>query len=208
MRREHGVDSPLQHSSPSVSQGKYALSPSSSLHALPSLNGDIPPIASTAQLDAYAVLQLSSTIASHVDFNKLTDEVMRILLENTGADYACMCCGHDLPKVQPCAQRWRATEAGGSGCDGVAADRNSAEIIRHVGTFHETLVIDNAFADARFTAPSSFEYPSGIKSVLCAPVLTNAGCGVIYLESRSVVGAFTPARKALVEAGASCRFPR
>jgi hypothetical protein len=42
----------------------------------------------TAQLDAYAVLQVTRTLSQEIVLDKLLVEVMRILIENAGADCA------------------------------------------------------------------------------------------------------------------------
>lgn len=62
------------------------------------------------------------------------------------------------------------------------------------------VLLENAFGDARFAPPSSKTYAAGVKSVLCLPFRAGKRLGVLYMENASIAGAFTAARRELVEA--------
>lgn len=59
----------------------------------------------TAQLDAHTVLQLTRAISQEIVLEKLLDEVTRVLVENTGADLACLISADKLPDIEVRVQR-------------------------------------------------------------------------------------------------------
>lgn len=72
------------------------------------------------------------------------------------------------------------------------------EIIRYVHALREGVLLDNAFADTRFTPPAT--HATGVKSVLCLPLRAGDCLGVLYMENCAIAGAFSAARRELVEA--------
>lgn len=84
------------------------------------------------QLDAYTVLQVTRTLAQEIVLEKLLEEVMRVLIENAGADCACLLLERDNDKsaTLEVIAKSRAT-IGGSTSEDVSklpldtADRNS-----------------------------------------------------------------------------------
>lgn len=70
--------------------------------------------------------------------------------------------------------------------------------MRYVHALREGVLLDNAFADTRFTPPAA--HTTGVKSVLCLPLRAGHRLGVLYMENGAIAGAFSAARRELVEA--------
>jgi histidine kinase len=159
-------------------------------------------LASTAgeTLDLSTVLKASQAISGEIVLQELLEKLMRISLENAGAQRGVLLLRGENPLVVE----------GQLGEDGVTEVRARgatpelpadlpATIVRYVERTGERVVLKEATREGHFQTDA---YIAGQRprSVLCLQVMKQKQpLGVLYLENRLVAGAFTPKRCRLLE---------
>jgi PAS domain S-box-containing protein len=152
-------------------------------------------------VDAITVVKASQAISGEMLLSNLLDTLMRIVIENAGAQKGCLLLvrGEDL-SIE--------AQAGVKGEEIKvlleAPSRLSAilpeSIINYVRRTRESVILDDAAEDNVFS-PDEYIVINKPVSILCMPVLRHAELiGLLYLENDSVKGAFTPDRIAVLEA--------
>ncbi|AKT38393.1 trifunctional serine/threonine-protein kinase/ATP-binding protein/sensor histidine kinase [Chondromyces crocatus] len=151
-------------------------------------------------LDLVSVLNASQDLSREIELDRLLARLMQILLETSGATvgYLLMEQGKKwviegekavtqenaiVLKSIPVAELMARGHRG-----------LPASIIHYVARSQESLVVDDASADPRFSGdPCTIR--NAIGSVLCFPLGRPGGRrGLVYLENSLLKGAFTPAR--------------
>lgn len=146
------------------------------------------------RLDLISIVKASQTIASEIVPERLFGTLMRVLIENAGAQRAALL----LP--------------GGSGALVVAAEADGESAVRlarvplpaweagprslvqYVERTRETVVLGNVAASSQFSADPYF-VRQRTRSVLCMPVLKQGTLsGVLYLENEVAADVFSEAR--------------
>jgi predicted ATPase/signal transduction histidine kinase len=146
-------------------------------------------------LDARSVFKASQAIASEIVLDRLLNTLMKIVIENAGAQRGFLILEQDGQLV---------IEAEGAvDRDEVlvlqsvpAETRNDLPIslIRYVERTNEQIVLSDAAQEAVF-ATDPYVTAAQPKSILCAPLVKQGKfTGVLYLENNLVTGAFTPQR--------------
>jgi len=150
------------------------------------------------QLDIMSVIRTSHALTSAVTLQELIERLLRIALENAGADRGL------LIRAQG-ETHWIEAEAVTRGervdvrlCDlPMAAPTCPASLLQHVIHTRNSLII----ADA--TEPDPLycgNYERQPKSILCIPIMKQATLsGLLYLENNLTSHVFTPDRVALLE---------
>ncbi len=150
-------------------------------------------------LDLATVIKSSQAIAGEIELPRLLDRLMRIAIQNAGAERAALLLdrGGD----------W-AIEAEGDVNEGrfdvltgislPRSDMVPEAIVRAVARDRTNVVLDDAARAGPFVDDPRVRQRA-IKSVICAP-LVNQGrlSGILYLENNLVAGAFTPGRLSLI----------
>ncbi|MEQ1692072.1 MAG: adenylate/guanylate cyclase domain-containing protein, partial [Gemmatimonas sp.] len=146
-------------------------------------------------MDLDSVLKTAQTISGERQLDRLLDRLLRLVLENAGAERGCVIVRRDGDLL---------IEASGSVGDASItvlqaepADA-SAElcypIVQYVARTKGDLVLADARRDARFMT-DAYVVRAKPKSVLCSPVLKQGELiGLLYLENNLTSGAFTPQR--------------
>ncbi|MCC6410388.1 MAG: AAA family ATPase [Saprospiraceae bacterium] len=150
-------------------------------------------------LDLTTVLKSSEAISREIRLRDLLSQLMRITLENAGAQRMLMVLARDNNLV-------------------VAAERLAGEnedhqlpetpleqfgpvaktVVRYVAHAHEPVVLDNAAASGAYTHDAYIQEHK-IRSLMCAPLMQQGKLtGVVYLENNLTNGAFTKERIALL----------
>ncbi|MBE9040884.1 GAF domain-containing protein, partial [Oscillatoriales cyanobacterium LEGE 11467] len=149
----------------------------------------------TDTLDFATVMKSTQALSSEILLEGLLDSLMKIVLENAGAQMGF------LIFVQ--GDRLTIEVAGSVELDRVAvryslpveeSHQLPVSIVNYVARTQKSIVLNDAASDSNFvTDPYIQEYEP--KSVLCAPI-QNQGklIGLVYLENNLVSGAFTPDR--------------
>jgi signal transduction histidine kinase len=158
------------------------------------------------QLDLLSALKASLSISEDLLLPNLLDRLMRILVEQAGAQRGCLLLRHDEGfEVQAVA----AVDEGQvqtrqlSSVPLESYPELPATIVRYVGRTHEPVSLEDAASVTRF---SSDPYLAGIrpKSLVCFPIVRQGKVtGILYLENRLIAGAFSKDKLLLLELLAS-----
>jgi predicted ATPase/signal transduction histidine kinase/DNA-binding NarL/FixJ family response regulator/tRNA A-37 threonylcarbamoyl transferase component Bud32 len=152
---------------------------------------------STEALDLAAVMKASQAISGEIVLEKLLSSLMKILIENAGAQKGFL--------ILKKAGEWVIQASGEVASNGSNKTSNTEvlksiplknnlplSIISYVVRTKESVVLNDASCDDSFIKEPYFQqYQS--KSVLCTPLINQGKLiGILYLENNLTIGAFTP----------------
>ncbi len=149
-------------------------------------------------------------ISSEIVLPRLSETLIRIVLEAAGAERGYLLRPRPQDESRAFAVEVEA-RVGAAGRDIEVRHRGEAlssadlpvAILNYVKRTREQVVLDNAAADARFSA-DAYIARQRPKSVLCLPIVRQTELvGLFYLENNLTTGAFTPERLAVLELLAS-----
>jgi predicted ATPase/class 3 adenylate cyclase len=148
-------------------------------------------------LDLATVMKASSTISGEVKFDELLNKMMKITMENAGAQMGILFLERKelLPRIS--ANKNEHVKL----VIGIPKEENEelpVSLVQYVSRTNEEMMIDNAATDFRFSKDA---YLTKYKpqSVLCVPVLQHGNfIGALYLENRLAPGVFTMERLQLI----------
>ena len=151
-----------------------------------------------ASLDWMTVLKASQALSSEIVFSSLMEKLMRILIENAGAQRGLLVNRH------PITQQFAIDAIGRVDRDQINISVHEADsnrepqlplsLITYVERTHQTIVLNNALQDDQFGTDPYVQY-YGTKSVLCFPILSQGKLSsILYLENNLAIGAFTDDR--------------
>ncbi|WP_437971309.1 AAA family ATPase [Sorangium sp. So ce260] len=168
---------------PLLRRRSASVSPPSSAPG-PTTAGNVTTEPLSPRLDVGSILKAARAVASEIVLDRLLDQLMRVLLENTGAERGLLL----LPRGGELAVA--ASRRVGEGEPELGY---SAAVVSYVERTGEPLVADDAAADPRFAG--TFGAAPGPRSLLCAPLLDRGELvGLVYLENNLTAGAFTQDR--------------
>ena len=164
-------------------------------------------------LDLATVMKASQAISGEIVLDKLLASLMKILIENAGAQSGFLI----LPSQSESGSsqdNW-VIQASGSvdeeqvttlqsiGIDSVEVSTQlpllSASIVHYVIRTHENVVLNDAVYSGQFTQ-DSYILAKKPKSILCTPLLNQGKLsGILYLENSLTGDAFTPDRVELLK---------
>ena len=155
----------------------------------------------SSTLDFNSVLKASQTIFGEIVFSKLLSKLMRIVIENAGAQKGFLILdkeGNWLIEAEGTLDSNEVTTLQSIPADAVNADYQipflSIAIINFVTRTQENVVLNNATYEGQFTC-DSYILVTQPKSILCTPLLHQGKLiGILYLENNLTIGAFTPER--------------
>ncbi|GAA4416133.1 AAA family ATPase [Nibrella viscosa] len=169
---------------------KAVLTPTS----LPSI-ADAFPITSTSSIDLQSIFKAATVISGEVVFEKLLEKLLRIVLENAGAETGIIILeknGSLVAVAESSIELETVTHL-----DDIPVNRIEnlpQSIVQFVYHTLETLIVSNAHNDMRF-AKDPYLNAKKPKSILCQPILQHGNViAIIYLENNLAVDVFTPAR--------------
>ncbi len=153
-------------------------------------------------LDLSTVIKAAQSLSGEINFDKLLSTLMQVMIENAGAETGAMILieGDSFFVAAQCASS--------KSCNLQStplADENEIPIaiVNYVSRTQETLVINDATAEATFAA-DSYIIQHQPKSVLCLPIQHQGKpIAILYLENNLVTNAFTPERLAILNILAS-----
>ena len=160
-----------------------------------------------SNLDLTTVIKASQALASEIVLDKLLTNLMKILIENAGAQTGILILPLIREEIAP--DTWVIEAEGDADSDEVkilqsipidAIDATtqlthlSTSIVNYVLRTQENIVLKNAAFENKFIG-DSYIVSNQTKSVLCAPLLNQGKLnGIIYLENNLTTGAFTSER--------------
>ncbi|MEI2581399.1 trifunctional serine/threonine-protein kinase/ATP-binding protein/sensor histidine kinase [Scytonema sp. PRP1] len=152
-------------------------------------------------LDTNSVLKASQTISGEIVPDKLLEKLMKILIENAGAQKGFMILereGNWVIEAQGTVDSDDVTILQSISANFIDPETQipllSAAIINYVARTQENVVLNNAAHEGQFTR-DPYIISTQPKSILCTPLL-NGGklSGILYLENNLTTGAFTTER--------------
>ena len=160
-----------------------------------------PPV---GQLDVETVVKASQAISSEMVLPKLIEKLMRIAVENAGAERGLLILIRDgEPRIE-------AEATTGPGRIEVAVRQAAVtpsdlpqSALHYVIRTQERVLLDDASADNVYSK-DEYVRQKRSKSVLCLPIVKQAKLvGALYLENNLTPGAFTPDRVTVLQLLAS-----
>jgi diguanylate cyclase (GGDEF)-like protein/PAS domain S-box-containing protein len=159
------------------------------------------PAGDALQLDLLSVVKASQAVSSQIVLDELVDTLMRIVLENAGAQagYLLLVRGEELVPAAEAALEQHTVQVRR---DGGAAPL-PASILNYVRRSLEPVLLHDAAQPNQFSGDPYFASHRP-KSVLCLPILRQeALAGMLYLENKLATHAFAPMRVAALQLLAS-----
>ncbi len=133
-------------------------------------------------IDIQSVVKASTTISQEIEFDLLKKQLMRILVENVGAERGVLLIpeGNKLKVEKQWPDSDKMSYAG--------------SIVKLVSKSKEIIVSGNAEADQKYSNDPHIVNEK-VKSLLCIPVIHQSELmAIIYLENNLIFGAFSPER--------------
>jgi PAS domain S-box-containing protein len=168
-----------------------------------------PPTASNgagvAQIDALAVVKASQAVSSQIVLDRLLEILMRIVLENAGAQRGCLLLerGQALELAAEARVEGQAISVRLPGAQAPSPKDLPLSMLDDVRRSRQRVMLADAAAPHPSATDTYFSRRRA-KSVLCMPILHQAELvGLLYLENNLVTCAFTPERVAVLEMLAS-----
>jgi predicted ATPase len=151
--------------------------------------------AGSGALDLTSVMKAAQVIAGEIESDKLLVTLLRLAIENAGAERGCLVIEHERePLVYSSNPLSLNTSRLPASVPLRAADVVPSSVVNYVRRTLDPVVLADARQDARYQN-DPYVQREGVRSVLCIPVLNQGRSGgVLYLENRIVTGAFTPER--------------
>ncbi|MCW5313413.1 AAA family ATPase [Nostoc sp. KVJ3] len=157
-------------------------------------------------LDLKAILKASQSISGEIELEKLLSALLRILIENAGADKCVLMLVQDDSLRDPKGERLLIKGSIIEGSEPVVLQRLPIEssqdiplkLIYKVKNHRQTAVLLDATADPTLVN-DPYIMRQQPKSILCSPILHQGKfLGILYLENNLATGAFTSDRVELL----------
>ena len=149
-------------------------------------------------LDIETVIQASNTLSGEIQLDKLLERLMRLLIENAGAERGALLLLKDGTLQLQASIESDLIEVS----QAVPLDERaqlSLSVINYVRRTCDELVLSDAGNDGRFNA-DDYIARNRPKSLLCIPLQKQGALvGILYLENNLAVDAFTPERTGLLQ---------
>ncbi|MEG4997822.1 AAA family ATPase [Microcoleus sp. B4-D4] len=150
-------------------------------------------------LDITTVMKASQAISGEIELDKLLSNLMKILIENAGAQR-----GYLIVRRQ--GQLWIEVEGtieseqitilhsiSIANCQTI-----SESVVNYVARTQESVVLNNATQEGQFTNDSYIK-KIPVKSILCVPLINQGKLiSIVYLENNLTTGAFTVERQEII----------
>ena len=146
-------------------------------------------------LDLSSVLKAARAIAGEIDLEQLLERLLRIAIENAGAERGSLVLEHDGDFfVHAEGSLDSAVVQVHDGIPLTDTQSLPASIVNYVRRTLEAVVLADALTDDRYRSDPYIQRTKP-HSVMCVPVLRQGRLiGILYLENNVVRGAFTPDR--------------
>lgn len=156
---------------------------------------------SEGALDFLSVLKASQAISGEIDLEKLLAKMIKIVVENAGAQKGCLVLEKDGRLVIEAEGGFEAREV--TVLQSLPLDshpgRAPASIINYVRRTRENVVLNDATRESRF-GNDPYIADHRPKSVLCMPIIKQGAItGILYLENALTPNAFTPERLEILD---------
>ena len=146
-------------------------------------------------LDLASVMKASQAISGEIVLDKLLAKVMKILIENAGAQRGCLILPQQ-DKLEIAAEASIGTEEAIVQQSVPVEESNDLPktVICYVDRTHTDVVLSNAAKTGQFTT-DPYIRDRKLKSILCTPIVNQGKLvAILYLENNLTADAFTPDR--------------
>jgi PAS domain S-box-containing protein len=154
---------------------------------------------SGSSLDLATVMKASQAISSEIVLDKLLASLMKILIENAGAQKGFLILetqGRLLIEASGTVEQEHVAVLHSITVD--SGDVSTA-IVNYVARIKESVVLHDASREGKFTNDSYIQAHQS-KSILCTPLIHQGKLvSIVYLENNLTIGAFTPERLEIVK---------
>jgi len=151
-------------------------------------------------LDLTTVIRASQTISQEIRLNELLTSLMKIIIENAGAQTGVLVLrsdNHWLIEAQFDIDKSDIQVLNSIPLQ--TSDRVCHGIVHYVSRSQESVVLDDAATGSEFTQDPYIQEHE-LKSVLCLPLFHKGELNsILYLENNLITGAFAPDRVQLLE---------
>ncbi|MEK8022139.1 MAG: AAA family ATPase [Candidatus Parabeggiatoa sp.] len=147
-----------------------------------------------SQLDFSSVMKASQAIVSEIHLDKLLIKLMRIMIENAGAQRAFLLLNDDGElKLQAASEPDSKEIIVMQSLPLFAISHQlSTALVNYVARTYEHLLLNDAYHEGRFSN-DSYIVNNQPQSILCTAILRQGKLiGLLYLENNLICGAFTP----------------
>ncbi|MEG4352573.1 AAA family ATPase, partial [Microcoleus sp. LAD1_D3] len=149
----------------------------------------------SSELDLTTVMKASQTLSEEIVLHKLLAKLMRIIIENAGAQVGSLILESQeklLIEAQVSVDSEQVTVLQSINIEN--SEQLPLGVIQYVARTQEDVVLSDATNEGVFTR-EPYIVKKQPKSVLCIPIINQGKLiGIIYLENNLTVGAFTPDR--------------
>ena len=150
-------------------------------------------------LDLASVLKASQAISGEIVLDDLMDRMMHILLENAGGQRGFLLLERKDRWMVKVGVEMEGSKITFPNAPVEEFDDLSRPIVNYGIKTRETIVLDNASQEGRFTK-DNYIVKRQPKSVLCMPVMHHGKlCCVLYMENNLAIGAFDGRRLSLLK---------
>ncbi|MBW4678819.1 MAG: AAA family ATPase [Microcoleus vaginatus WJT46-NPBG5] len=154
----------------------------------------------TSNLDIATALKASQAISGEIVLDKLLSSLMKILMENAGAQKGYLVLpsqGKLLVEAEGSINNEQVTVLQSIPIE--ICQKLSEAIVNYVARTKESVVLDDAAQEGQFTKEPYIQN-NQIKSILCVPLINQGQLiSLVYLENNLTAGAFTPERVELLQ---------
>ncbi|MEG4419199.1 AAA family ATPase [Microcoleus sp. LAD1_D5] len=151
-------------------------------------------------LDISTLMKASQAISGEIMLDKLLSSLMKILIENVGAQRGYLILssqGQLLIEAEGTINSQQVTVLQSIPVED--CQELSSAIVNHVARTQETVVLDDAGREGQFTNEPYIQ-KNQPKSILCVPLINQSQIvSIVYLENNLTAGAFTPERVELLK---------
>ncbi len=145
-------------------------------------------------LDLATVMKAAQALAGEIVLDKLLTTLMRILLENAGAEVGVLILEQDSKLLIEATGRVDRDEITVQQSIPIETSQLPLSVINYVRQAQESVVLNDATREGMF-ATDSYILTQQPKSILCAPIVYQGKLiGILYLENNLMTGAFTAER--------------
>ncbi|MEG4455529.1 AAA family ATPase [Microcoleus sp. N9_A1] len=157
-------------------------------------------LGSGSNLDITTVMKASQAISGEILLDKLLSSLMKILMENAGAQRGYLILssqGTLLIEAEGTINSEQVTVLQSIPVEN--CQELSSAIVNYVARTQESVVLDDAFRKGQFTN-DPYIRKNQPKSILCVPLINQSQIiSIVYLENNLTAGAFTPERVELLK---------
>ncbi|MGB3639898.1 MAG: AAA family ATPase, partial [Rivularia sp. (in: cyanobacteria)] len=152
-----------------------------------------------ASLDIDTVLKTSQTISNEIILAELIDKLMKIVIENAGAQTGCLIFISEGTLIIEAVVNADGTVKAQNYLPITAFKNLPISVINYVARSHTDVLLDEANKTREF-ADDSYFIEQKPKSVLCIPILHQGKLiAILYLENNLTAAAFPPQRLQLLK---------